>query len=83
MNLPVVFGVIFFASFVFQLLPALAVLTGGDHNDIAAVVQMVERIARLRSDAVHVALALERQQIRFGRGGKILGVDRQNIAASL
>ena len=60
-NIPVVFGVIFFAAFVFQLLPALAVLTGGDHNDIPAVVEMVERVARLGADTVNITFALEGQ----------------------
>ena len=44
---PVVFGVILLASFIFKLFPALAVLASGDHDDVATVVQVIEGIACL------------------------------------
>lgn len=64
-TVPVVFGVILFAALVLQFLPALAMLTGGHHNNVASIVQVVERVARLGADAVHVAFAFEGQQVRL------------------
>lgn len=58
-------------------------LARGDHDHVAAVVQVVERVARLRADAVHVALALEREQVRLGRGCRAVRVDGHHVAALL
>jgi hypothetical protein len=43
--IPIVLCVILFATLVLKLFPTFAVFTGGHHDDISAVVQMIKRIA--------------------------------------
>jgi len=54
-HLPVVLAVVLVAAIILQLPPTLPVATGGDQDHVASVVQMEERVPRLRTNAVHVA----------------------------
>ena len=58
-------------------------LAGGDHDHVSPVVQMIKRVARLRADAVDVALSLEGQQVRLGSGGQIVAVDWKDVSTAL
>jgi hypothetical protein len=56
--LPVEFAVVLVAALVLELAPILSVPARGHEDEAAAVVQVVQRVPRLRPDAVDVPLAL-------------------------
>ena len=58
---PVELGVVLVAALVAQLPPVLAVSAGGGHDHVLAVVQVVQGVARLRADPVHVTFTLRRK----------------------
>lgn len=51
------------AALVLVALPALAVLAGGEEDDIPLIVQVVEAVPRLTADAIHISLPLEREEV--------------------
>jgi len=65
-HLPVVLAVVLVAAIILQLPPTLPVATGGDQDHVASVVQMEERVPRLRTNAVHVAAKMRENGVFSG-----------------
>jgi len=53
-----IFLIVFVASLILQVLPALSVLAGCQQDQVLAVVQVVKRITRLRPNAIYIAFTL-------------------------
>jgi len=55
------------------------VATGGDQDHVASVVQMKERVARLRSNAMHVSAKIKGHQVISAQSSKEFKAIRQSL----
>merc|ERR1719347_309577 len=62
----IIFFIVLLAPFIHHISPVLAVFTSGDHDDICPIVEMMETIPCVASNAVHVSFALKREEMFVG-----------------
>lgn len=59
----VVFEIVFFTAFILQILPVFPMSTSSENENVSVIMQVVQGVASVTSNAVHISFAFKDHQI--------------------